>query len=106
MVARHLTLKNKVCWVRLTEGVARSIKDLTEREKPLLLKSKTNILSLECWQLERETRKYCPVAQLAEHATVNRGVEGSNPPGQPKSMFEGVVATLTLNLQYAGLAEW
>lgn len=81
MVARHLTLKNKVCWVRLTEGVARSIKDLTEREKPLLLKSKTNILSLECWQLERETRKYCPVAQLAEHATVNRGVEGSNPSG-------------------------
>lgn len=70
MVARHLTLKNKVCWVRLTEGVARSIKDLTEREKPLLLKSKTNMLSLECWQLERETPKYCPVAQLAEHATV------------------------------------
>ena len=33
MVARYLTLKNKVCWVRLTEGVARSIKDLTEREK-------------------------------------------------------------------------
>ena len=57
MVATHLTLKNKVCWVRLTEGVARSIKDLTEREKPLLLKSKTNILSLECWQLERETHK-------------------------------------------------
>lgn len=64
MVTRHLTLKNKVCWVRLTEGVARSIKDLTERRKPLLLKSKTNTLSLECWQLERETRKYCPVAQL------------------------------------------
>ena len=34
MVARHLTLKNKVCWVRLTEGVARSIKDLTERKTP------------------------------------------------------------------------
>ena len=77
MVATHLTLKNKVCVVRLTEGVARSIKDLTEREKPLLL-------SLECWQLERETRKYCPVAQLAEHATVNRGVEGSNPSGTAK----------------------
>lgn len=84
MVARHLTLKNKVCWVRLTEGVARSIKDLTEREKPLLLKSKTNILSLECWQLERETHKYCPVAQLVEHATVNRGVEGLNPSGTAK----------------------
>ena len=91
MVARHLTLKNKVCVVRLTEGVVRStegvvrsIKDLTERRKPLLLKSKTNILSLECWQLERETRKYCPVAQLAEHATVNRGVEGSNPSGTAK----------------------
>ena len=84
MVARHLTLKNKVCWVRLTEGVARSIKDLTEREKPLLLKSKTNILSLECWQLKRETRKYCPVAQLVEHAAVNRAVVGSSPTGGAK----------------------
>lgn len=52
MVARHLTLKNKVCVVRLTESAVRSIKDLTERRKPLLLKSKTNTLSLECWQLE------------------------------------------------------
>lgn len=52
MVATHLTLKNKVCVVRLTEGAVRSIKDLTERRKPLLLKSKTNILSLKCWQLE------------------------------------------------------
>ena len=75
MVATHLTLKNKVCVVRLTEGVVRSIKDLTEKRKPLLLKSKTNTLSLECWQLEREIRRYCPVAQLVEHATVNRGVE-------------------------------
>lgn len=94
MVARHLTLKNKVCWVRLTEGVARFIKDLTEREKPLLLKSKTNILSLECWQLERETRKYCPVAQLVEHATVNRGVEGSNPSGTANLHCEVIVASL------------
>ena len=31
--------------------------------------------------LKRETRRYCPVAQLVEHATVNRGVEGSNPSG-------------------------
>lgn len=67
----------------LGEVNGRSIKDLTEREKPLLLKSKTNIPSLECRQLERETRKYCPVAQLVEHATVNRGVEplrDSQPP--------------------------
>jgi hypothetical protein len=78
MVARHLTLKNKVCWVRLTEGVARSIKDLTEREKPLLLKSKTNILSLECWQLERETHKYCPVAQLVELLICNQWVGSSS----------------------------
>ena len=81
MVATHLTLKNKVYVVRLTEGVVRSIKDLTEKRKPLLLKSKTNTLSLECWQLERETRRYCPVAQLVEHATVNRKVGGSSPLG-------------------------
>ena len=30
---------------------------------------------------ENQIDRYCPVAQLAEHATVNRGVEGSNPSG-------------------------
>ena len=78
----------------LGEVNGRSIKDLTKREKPLLLKSKTNILSLECWQLERETRKYCPVAQLVEQLTLNQWVPGSNPSGTANLHCEVIVASL------------
>ena len=81
MVARHLTLKNKVCWVRLTEGVARSIKDLTERKTPFA--EEQNKYTESC-------AGFCSLA--AEKKNTRAAWVGKPPMGKlPK---------------YAGLAEW
>lgn len=43
-----------------------------------------NLLSCHNLSSNLSPAPYCPVAQRVEHATVNRGVEGSNPSGTAK----------------------